>query len=422
MSVSVDGGHTFLYNPSSAPITSTILSIISFGSNCPFMMAAKLARMSLSPGEMNGVVVPVVRRVGHPIVESRVVGAGVDGLNGDSRGRQLVAHRGSDPFQRVLAGTVGAQAISGEHSSHRTDEHDASLDLGLEKLATTCCAMARLEKTFVSNVRRTRSTGISEIGPPSPIAALLTKVSNGQWSACLMSRSSSTSSLSTREPVAEAEFLALSLQIGGLRPDVRRCEYAMASLGKSDGCAPAQPATSSRDQYVLHAAASPVDRDVGATSSLPSRQRGSRYFAVLRRHAARHADCADQGSVGGTDGDAAGVWDQAAVRALSRGCRPARFAVFPEGLAGIVEQHGRFRFSEGDIDRTENRLVHSREREQVTACIDDGDVHRHADCLGVRACTFGDRLGFLQRTGAWLNSSFDEAGSIHPEIHRSPIA
>jgi hypothetical protein len=41
-------GQTFRYLPSSAPMTETISSIISCGSNCPFMISAKLALMSCS--------------------------------------------------------------------------------------------------------------------------------------------------------------------------------------------------------------------------------------------------------------------------------------------------------------------------------------------------------------------------------------
>jgi len=69
------------------------------------------------------------------------------------------------------------------------------------------------------------------MGPLSPMAALLTKVSNGQCNAL------STSARQVR-PVVDGESVAetssaLSLELGSLWPDLCGCEYAMSSFGES---------------------------------------------------------------------------------------------------------------------------------------------------------------------------------------------
>jgi len=150
--------------------------------------------------------VPVIRRVCEPIIESSVVSSGIDRLNRDPAGRELIAQRGSDSFQSMLARAIRAEAIGGKHSTHRADEYDATRIFDSRNLRAACCASARLENTFVSNMRRTTSTGISEMGPPSPIPALLNSVSNGKPIACLTSTLVEHVQLVDDQLVAEPSF------------------------------------------------------------------------------------------------------------------------------------------------------------------------------------------------------------------------
>ena len=152
------------------------------------------------------------------------------------------------------------------------------------------------------------------------------------------------------EPVAEAELLDLPPQIGGLRPKLSRREHAMSGVGESDGGSPAQTATRPRDQYAFQGLILKCWRLGSVDWLMSSRQGGSRNFAVLRGHTARHADRADERSVGKADRDATGIWNQTAVRALGRGSGPARLAVFPQTLARTVEEDRGLRFLQRDVD------------------------------------------------------------------------
>src|SRR5258705_6799703 len=78
---------------------------------------------------------------------------------------------------------------------------------------------------------------------------------------------------------------------------------------------------------------------------------------------------------------------------------PARLAVFPQTLARTIEEDRRLRFLQRDIDGTENRPVHAREREQEAAAVNDRDVHGNADLLCVYAGELDDGLRFFQ--GEW---------------------
>jgi hypothetical protein len=54
-------------------------------------------------------------------------------------------------------------------------------------------------------------------------------------------------------------------------------------------------------------------------------------------------------------------------------------AVLPDGFAVGLEQGGRARLLERDVDRSEHCAVHARESHQVNTCVDDGDDYRHAN-------------------------------------------
>src|SRR5882672_1624489 len=202
--------------------------------------------------EMHSIVVPVIGRVCKPIIESRVVRARIDRLNGDPARRDLIAQRGRDSFQGMLACAIRTETVGGEHSTHRADEQDAASRLRLEELANDalCDGEARkdvrLEHATNDVDRHLRegaalsdaSVAQERVEGPAHRVRDVAIVENVQ--------------LVDDERVAEAELLDLPPQIGRLRPKLSRREHAMSGLRESDGASPAQTATRSRDQYAFH--------------------------------------------------------------------------------------------------------------------------------------------------------------------------
>src|SRR4029079_10698997 len=124
------------------------------------------------------------------------------------------------------------------------------------------------------------------------------------------------------------------------------------------------------------------ERSCGRVELLDGFRAGGGHGVVGLDRRAREAD-RDGDRVAVLDRDAARERDQPAVGVLDVVEGAARLGEAADVSGVHVEPARSPRLLLRDVDAAEPRAVHARERLEVGARVDDGDVHRRADLLGL---------------------------------------
>ena len=120
----------------------------------------------------------------HRLIEPGQEALWIDGLYLDLEWLQFSLKRLGDALQSMLARGIGARPVA-DVSSPATELVNTTLPgrFWPTHLRMNFWANSRGANTLISNVWRTRSTGISQTGPSSPIPALLKRMSMSHFSA-----------------------------------------------------------------------------------------------------------------------------------------------------------------------------------------------------------------------------------------------
>ena len=172
-------------DPFRSGMSSIIFAIISSGFSRPSGLARSPSIFfhHCARRERYFVVEPPIRRFDHGLVEAGQEWPWIDRLYLNAERAQFVLHRFCDRLHGVLCGRIGADHRRAYHAEYRGQETTLPCVFERTQRFTTRCVKSSGAKTFTSKFCRTRSMGISLIGPPSPMPALLTSTSKSHRTA-----------------------------------------------------------------------------------------------------------------------------------------------------------------------------------------------------------------------------------------------